>query len=132
MKFRSAWQPCLRVCLLLLLTLPGCGRTPEPLAEPTPQAVLDQIRALGGSYKLNAQQQVTVLSFHRCPLQDGDLEILRSTPEVWTLNLRGVSVVGGTLSEAGLDPLASLSKLQRLDLSSNYHLTGSLDALRPL
>lgn len=150
MTSRIGYFGSLAFALILLVLIGGCERVqdvpasapPQPVAgdrvaapavlEPTPPEVLDKIRSLGGTYQLNAQQRVAVLSFHRCKLNDGDLEILRSTPDVWTLNLRGGSVVGGELTAAGLQPLRSLANLRRLDLSYNSRFSGRLDVVREL
>jgi len=48
------------------------------------------------------------------------------------MTLRGVSVVGGTLTTEGLTPIESLRQLQRLDLSMNHRLTGSLASVASL
>lgn len=135
------------LALMLVMATLGCEQPPSAVprhpvvvdsaqesevAGPTPPEVLDQIRELGGTYRLNKKRRVAVLGFHRCPLNDGDLEILRSTPDVWTLNLRGISVVGGELTVAGLQPVEALKNLRRLDLSYNSKFSGSLDVLRPL
>lgn len=129
---------CITIALIALVVtgLAVCERTPvsdaaSPVVQATSPEVLKRIKDLGGTYGLDSQGRVTVLSFLRCPLKDGDLEIVRSTPKVWTLNLRGVSIVGGTLTANGLQPIESLRHLQRLDLSYN-RFSGRLEAIRSL
>ena len=126
--------------LLVSVVLTGCDQRPvreaatsvfEEVGAATPHDVLNRLRDLGGTYRLDAQGRVWALSFHRCPLNDGDLEILRSLPDVRTLTLRGVSVVGGRLSVKGIQPLASLQNLRRLDLSMNQ-FAGRLDPIASL
>ncbi|MHB8974708.1 MAG: leucine-rich repeat domain-containing protein [Pirellulaceae bacterium] len=126
--------------LLVSVVLTGCDQRPvreastsvvERVVAATPREVLNRLRDLGSTFRLDAQGRVWALSFHRCPLNDGDLEILQSLPEVRTLNLRGVSVVGGRLSVKGMQPLASLQNLRRLDLSMNQ-FTGRLDPIASL
>ena len=91
-----------------------------PAPEPSPVAVLDKITELGGIYRLNDHQQVWALDFGHCAIHDDDLKLLYSLPEIKTMNLRAISDGGGSLSEAGLEPLRSLRKLERLDLSYNF------------
>lgn len=134
---------------LLIPVLIGCGGNSRPAGQleavddsdnsnrqqrvpnrgATPAAVLERIRSLGGKCQTDQHGRVVGVNFHRCPLHDGDLEVLRETPDVRWLNLRGVSVVGGTLSTPGLQPLAALTGLRRLDLSSNRYFTGSLTVI---
>lgn len=136
--------------LILGTVLAGCNQkpVPTPAAPPalpvktvvvkavvvsaTPDAVLGQLTALGGKYRLDDHGRVWALSFHRCRLNDGDLEILRSLPDIQTMTLRGVSVVGGKLSVAGLKPIESLRELRRLDLSANTTFRGRLEFLAEL
>lgn len=133
-------------CLMFVLSLfagsalSGCYQKPatapaavtaHPVVAATPDSVLTQLTALGGSYQLDGNGRVWALSFHQCPLNDGDLEILRSLPDIQTMTLRGVTNAGGKLTVAGLKPLESVRELRRLDLSSNsFH--GGLDALTEL
>jgi hypothetical protein len=131
---RQCWT-----CLMVLALIAGCGRrhdvatlpTSEPASATSPE-LLQRLRDLGGEYRLDRHGRVWALSFHRCSLDDGDLEILRSLPDVRTMTLRGVSVVGGRLSVEGLAPIDSLRELRRLDLSMNHRFTGRLDPLASL
>lgn len=90
------------------------------LPQPTPVEILDQITELGGVYRLNQHSQIWALDFGHCAIHDDDLKMLSSLPEIKTMNLRAISQEGGFLSQAGLEPLRSLRKLERLDLSYNY------------
>ncbi|MBC8871439.1 MAG: hypothetical protein H8E44_18605 [Planctomycetes bacterium] len=127
--------------VLVCIVFAGCGDSPDrgpaeltvkDAPVPTPPEVLERLRDLGGQYRLDRHGRVWALSFHRCPLEDGDLEILRSLPHIRTMTLRGVSVVGGTLSTEGLKPIESLRELRRLDLSMNHRLSGSLASITSL
>ena len=129
--------PIVLVCLMLT----GCGESSDrgtaeltvvKAPAPTPPEVLEGLRDLGGQYRLDQHGRVWALNFHRCPLENGDLEIVRSLPHVRTMTLRGVSVVGGTLTTEGLTPIESLRQLQRLDLSMNHRLAGSLASIASL
>lgn len=126
--------------LLVLAALTGCEHRPVAGAPApdaasntaaTPAEVLQRLQNLGGEFRLDRRGRVWALNFHRCLLNDGDLEVLRSLPAVRTMTLRGVSVAGGKLSTTGLKPIESLQELRRLDLSMN-NFTGPLDAIASL
>ena len=155
---RSSFHRRVAFALLILMSLgmTGCGRSPvasdaerttppvaTALAMPvpvvalsvplaTPPDVLQKIQALGGTYRLDPHGRVTILSFGRCPLKNGDLEIVRSTPDVVSLNLRGMNDKGGAMTVEGLQPLAALHNLRRLDLSYNHLFTGRLEIVEQL
>ena len=132
------WALTLGLFLAALQT--GCNQRPaptlpalpeKPFVLATPDEVLLRLTALVGKYQLDDEGRVWALSFHRSPLNDGDLEILRSLPDIQTMTLRGVSVAGGKLTVAGLKPIESLRKLRRMDLSSNV-FRGRLEAIAQL
>ncbi len=156
MRFSFHRRVALALLMLLSLGMTGCGRSPvasdaerttppvaTALAMPvpvvalsvplaTPPDVLQKIQAWGGTYRLDPHGRVTILSFGRCPLKDGDLEIVRSTPDVVSLNLRGMNDKGGTITVEGLEPLVALRNLRRLDLSYNHLFTGRLEVVEKL
>lgn len=116
-------------------------KTTAPVVElqlPTPQPVLERLKKLGAEWKLNRFGQVDWLFLKRLPLSDDDLAILRSLPEVKTLNMRGIQTIKGhQFTDDGLRHLVNLKKLEKLDLSANYQLTdeaslwlGQLTSLR--
>ncbi len=123
--------------LLFGVALTGCNTGPAPgeaavkkgESVSAPREVLARLRDLEGEYRLDHRGRVWALSFRRCPLNDGDLEILRSLPHIRTLTLRGISVGGGRLTVEGLRPLKSLHELRRLDLNMNHRFTGTLDSI---
>jgi Leucine-rich repeat (LRR) protein len=125
---------------LLGLSLIGCGKQPavpapvvllDEAVPGTADEVLERIEALGGKYTLDQQGRVWALDFKRCPLNDGDLEIVRSMPAIRTMTLRGIATVHGKLSSKGLKPLESLKELRRLDLSVN-RFNGALEGITAL
>ena len=149
---RSSFSCEIAFALLVLMSLgmTGCSRTPvvqeafqpvvpdPPASIPvavrpaTPRDVLQKIQALGGTYRLDTHGRVTILSLGRCPLKNGDLEIVRSVPDVVSLNLRGMNDKGGTITVEGLQPLAALHNLRRLDLSYNHLFSGRLEIVEKL
>jgi Leucine-rich repeat (LRR) protein len=138
---REHWRTVSIVLIALSeWSLIGCSKTPTvatpavSLQEAVPRTsgdVLERIEALGGKYDLDRQGRVWSLDFKRCPLNDGDLEIVRSMPAIRTMTLRGIATVHGKLSGRGLKPLETLKELRRLDLSSNQ-FDGTLEGIAAL
>lgn len=55
----------------------------------------------------------------RVPIGDDDLAILSKLPHLRSLNLRGITVFKGTLSNGGLRHISGLTQLRALNLSAN-------------
>ncbi|MCA9013721.1 MAG: hypothetical protein KDA77_00185 [Planctomycetaceae bacterium] len=122
------------VCLLTMRDDPVEQVVSRAAPPPTSQATLLKLKQLGARWKRNANGQVNWLYLKYLPLSDDDLVILQELPEVRSVHLRAVQrAKGNQFTNAGLHHLLYLKKLETLDLSANYHLTGEcLETLKQL
>ena len=94
--------------------------TVEP--EPTSKAVIAELHRLGGRAWADEGGRVIRVELARVPIGDDDLAILSKLPRLQSLNLRGINVFKGTLSNDGLRHLGGLTQLRSLNLSANRRL----------
>jgi len=87
--------------------------------EPTSKEVIAELHRLGGRAWADEAGRVIRVELARIPIRDDDLAILSKLPHLQSLNLRGINVFKGTLSNDGLRHLSGLTQLRSLNLSAN-------------
>jgi Leucine-rich repeat (LRR) protein len=90
--------------------------------EPTSKAVIAELHRLGGRVWADEAGRVIRVELARVPIGDDDLAILSKLPHLQWLNLRGINVFKGTLSNEGLRHISGLTQLRSLNLSANRRL----------
>ena len=87
--------------------------------EPTSKEVIAELHRLGGRAWADDAGRVIRVELARVPIGDDDLAILSKLPHLQSLNLRGINVFKGTLSNDGLRHISGLTQLRALNLSAN-------------
>lgn len=90
--------------------------------EPTSKAVIAELHRLGGRAWADEAGRVIRVELARLPIGNDDLAILSKLPHLQSLNLRGINVFKGTLSNDGLRHISGLTQLRSLNLSANHLL----------
>ena len=116
----------LAACVLSLVSVAAMhwaidGESRLPL-EPTSKVVIAELHRLGGRAWADEAGRVIRVELARVPIEDDDLEILSKLPHLQWLNLRGINVFNGTVTNDGLRHISGLTQLRSLNLSANRRL----------
>jgi hypothetical protein len=96
-------------------------------STPTPDAVIDAIKELGGVVKIDKNGAVVSVDFYGTKVTDAELEHLEGLTNLQTLNL----LITQT-TDAGLEHLTGLTKLQMLNLAGTKITDAGLVHLKGL
>lgn len=101
--------------------------------EPTCKEIIVELHRLGGRVWADEGGRVIRVELARVPIGDDDLAILSKLPHLQWLNLRGINVFKGTMTNDGLRHISGLTQLRLLNLSANHLLNSpSLFHIRKL
>ena len=97
----------LGVALVGLVVFVGCGPP-----KPTQEEAIAAIKALGGKFEVDENNDVVYLDLKYTKVADAGLVHLEGLPRLTTLNLIGTKV-----TDVGLEHLVGLAKLESLNLT---------------